>query len=368
MLFLMIFLIVLIFIILLIFILFPSNNDIDESLRPAKLENKVIVYISSPLFNLSEIIFSLGVEGIMPEIQESLVEVLCNLTNNELNTIRKISDKLNIPKYGVAGLIAQKGWYSYIPARDGFVLAKFINACVDEANQPNGLINTTELPEIFSYLTKAIYGNDVYNMGAVCNSCIFNGNGIQLDDGGATEVGQLGTRGIPMVIFRDQVTDQFGPSASNPMPLGNASPLINQRCDDIYKAISILEQKIKNIIKYGKKYGLNYSSTIPPPPLMKFWLKVGEAVHLTRYKQKLIITDHNGIQDTKASCTDFFYQNYYKDPTCTNLVKIVLEIKKKISIVEENHKDLIAIWGACKNPLDVSLDSLKKDNNFCNPK
>lgn len=361
------FLVFIIVSLLLFYILRHDAPSVKKSLLPNRLQDKIIVYVSSPLFNLSEIIFSLGVEGITPKVQESLVEALCNLSDEELNLIRQRSDDLGIPRYGVAGLIAQKGWFSYIPARDGFVLAKFISACIDEANLLNGLIQQKDLSMIFSYLTKAIYGNDVYNMGAACNACIFNGNGLQLDDGAATEVGQIGTRGIPMVIFRDEYTDQFGPGASNPMPLGNASPLINQKSNDIRQSVDILKQKIKNIIKYGKKYGLNYAATVPPPPLMQYWLEVGEAVHLTRYKQKYIITDQNGIQDAKASSTDFFYENYYKNPTSTNLVKIVIRIKDKISVIEDKYKDLIAIWAGCKNPMDVSLESLKKDNNFCNP-
>lgn len=339
----------------------------DKFMIPPSLDDNIVVYASAPLFNLSENLYAVGLGGIVPEVQESLADVLCNLDKNELNSIVQLSQALNIDKYGIAGLLAREGWDAYIPARDGFPMAKFNSALQTSfANSQNIVKDSKQLELAMSYLTKGIYGNDVFGLGGVCNSCIFNGNGLQIDDGSATEVGMIGMRGMPMVIFRDQVTDQFGPGASNPMPLGNATSVITQRSYTVQDAIKLLKQKITDLRKNKSNplVGYNYQSTVPPPLLVQFWLEVGAAVYLTRYREKKIYVDPvTGIQDVKKSCTDFYYQKFYVDGSADALSEIVLEIMRKVQQVEEKWFEILPIWAGCdKIP---TLEELQTNPNVC---
>jgi hypothetical protein len=238
------------------------------------------------------------------------------------------------------------------------------------AEKANGGITPDAATVLLSYLTKAIYGNDVYALGAVCNTCIFNGDGLQTDDGSACEIGMVGIRGLPTTIFRDQLTDQFGPGASNPMPLGNASPIITQRSYMIGDAVENLAQKIENIKATQSEWwsGLDYCTDVPPPPLVQFWLEVGSAVYLTRYKTKKIYVDKNtGIQDTKKSSTDFFYQRYYKDGSSKALTEISQKIMQNIQKIEKKWERLIPVWAGCKNFRDVSLHEIQTNPTACSP-
>ena len=335
-------------------------------MMPPKLSDGIVVYVSAPLFNLAETLYAVGIQGITPQLQESLVETIC-LPDQLMQNILNLGQILNLPEYGIAGLIAQKGWTAYIPARDGFILAKFINAVLAESGQS---IDPTQVPLILSYLIKAIYGNDVFALGAMCNVCIFNGNGLQMDDGSATEVGMVGVRGLPTVIFRDQLTDQFGPGASNPMPLGNSSPIITQRAFSIQGAISMLDQKIKNIQKIGRSQwwsGLDYTHDVPPPPLVQFWLEVGAAVYFTKYKTKTIYTDQNGVQDAKRSCTDFYYQNFHVDGSSKALATIAVQIMKNVQAVEAKWATFIPIWGGCPDPPSITLQQIQNNPYVCAP-
>lgn len=362
---------------LIIWVVVLSNNSVPKqvsdlykkwpkSMRPPSLNDKVVVYVSAPLFNLSETLYAIGVGGITPEVQESLVDTLCNLSTDDMKSITDLSNALGLPYYGIAGLCAQKGWDAYIPARDGFVLAKFINAVLIESSV--GHLSPDDTTILLGYLTKAIYGNDVYALGAVCNVSIFNGDGLQVDDGSANEVGMVGVRGLPLAIFRDQLTDQFGPGASNPMPLGCASSIITQRYYKVQDAINNLDQKIKNIksVKNNWWSGLDYTVNIPPPPLIQFWLEVGSAVYLTRYNTKQIYVDpHTGIQDTQKSSTDFFYQRYYKDGSSKALTEIAQQIMTNIQKIEEKWQNLIPIWAGCQNPVNITLDYIQKHPTAC---
>jgi hypothetical protein len=359
--------------ILFVYILFsgsvPQNvkalhKNWPKRMIPPSLKKKVVVYVSAPLFNLSENLYSIGIKGMNKKNNESLVETVgCNLSNEEMSGLEGLGKALFLPEYGMAGLCAQEGWSSYIPARDGFVLAKFIGA-VNASTDPEIV---KQRPIILGYLTKAIYGNDVYALGAVCNVTIFNGNGLQIDDGSACEVGMCGLRGHPMTIFKDQKTDQFGPGASNPMPLGCASSIITQRSYSAQSAVKNLKQKIKNVENHKNKWwgGYDYCSTVPPPPLVQFWLEVGEAVYSTRYKNKDIICDKNGIQDTLASSTTFFYDRYYgKQKGDTGLVEIAVKIMEKIKDVEKKWADFIPVWAGCPLPFP-KLNDIQMNPTTC---
>jgi len=340
----------------------------NPKMVPPKLSDKVVVYVSAPLFNLSETLYAVGLGGITPAVQVSLVDTLCSLTDTEMKLLTDLSGLLEIPYYGIAGLIAAQGWYAYIPARDGFVLAKYM-AAIGQETGPGKTLTAEQSANLSSYMIKAIYGNDVYGLGVICNTCIFNGNGLQVDDGSATEIGMCGIRGMPSVIFRDQLTDQFGPGASNPMPLGNASSIITQRAYKITDAVNLLKQKVENIKQARNNWwsGLDYTATVPPPPLVQYWMEVGSAVYLTRYKTKLITTDANGMQDYKANSTDFFYKNYFQDGSSKALVAIALKIQENIQAIERKWAQSIPVFAGCKDPANVTIDYIQKTPTACSP-
>lgn len=330
----------------------------DPALRPPSLDNDIMVYVSAPLFNLSETLYAIGVEGITKDNHVSLVDTLCNLSDAELGVIRGVSNALGLPPYGIAGEIAKKGWYSYIPARDGFVLAKFI-AGVTSPGARTLFKDDADVKDTVGYLTKAIYSFDMFALGSLCNTCIFNSDGLQIDDGSATEIGMVGMRGMPTVFFRDQATDQFGPSLANPMLLGNANSLMFQKPSTVQDAVALLGRKIDNIKRDGSQWwaGKDYPMDIPPPPLALFWLEIGNAVFNVRYKNRLIQVDPTtGLQDYKASSTPFFYSNYYFDNQGNRagepmqLAKIALKIREEIKKVEDKWKDLIIDYAGCTPP------------------
>ena len=306
------FLILMIIIIVLATRLAPSSilkllHNWSDRMRPPPLKEKIVVYLSAPEFTLADNLYAVGVNGMgAGEIQSSFQDSFCNLDDQSLEYIRELSSALNLPKNGVVELTSKKGWSCYCPARDGLdPLPRYINAVNKELSLKN--ISQAESDNLISYLAKGIYSNDVYALGAVCNTCIFNSNGLQIDDGAAAEMGMVGCRGLPTVYYRSQWTDQFGPGASNPMPLGNASSIMTQRSNTIQDAVQLLDNKIKNLLNSNDWWSEDYPNQVPPPPLVLFWLEVGEAVYLTRFKTKDIIMDPTtGKVDRKNSYTDFF--------------------------------------------------------------
>lgn len=312
------------------------------ALHPPKLNDEIVVYVSAPLFNMAENLYGLGINGINSTNVESLIETICGLQTEQMDALETMSKNLGVDPFGMAGMIAKKGWRAYIPARDGFVLAKFVNAVTSST------LTQDEKAGLTTALTKAIYGNDVYALGAVCNVCLFNGNGLQIDDGSATEVGLIGARGLPMTIYRSQVTDQFGPGASNPMPLGCASSMITARYYRPQTALDNLAEKIGKV-QAGACYwwsGADYSATVPPPPLFQYWLEVGEAVYLYKYKSKRIQVDENGLLDVEASVNQEFYDLYYAPNagTADQLIKLTQNIKKRLDAVDVKWKGLIKMY------------------------
>lgn len=350
-----VFLILLLLALLLIILLGRTQERIlaahwRAELRPPRIEDRVCVYVSAPLFNLSEIIYSVGIEGIMPRNNISAIDELCDLTATDLAFVRQINTVAGIPPYGIAGAIAEKGWSSYIPARDGFVLAKFETALF--APEVGDLLRreNTTTEEVSSYLVKAIFAFDVFALSSLCNCCIFNSNGLQIDDGSASEIGMIGVRGMPAVYLRSQATSQFAVGANNPMPLGNANSLINQTVFSIQDAVALLDQKLKNIKENKGEWwsGFNYDSEVSPPPLILFWIEVGEAVFNVRYKSRLIPTDpKTGFQDYKAASTDFYYANYYTLNNAVNMTTISIQIMKEIKKVENRWQAFMMVYGGC---------------------
>ena len=364
------FLILMIIIIVLATRLAPSGilsllNNWPERMRPPPLKEKVVVYLSAPEFTLADNLYAVGINGLgTGDVQSSFQDSFCNLDDQSLELIREVSDALRLPRNGVVELISNKGWSCYCPARDGLdPLPRYIDAVNSELSK--GQISQQEGDTLIAYLSKGIYANDVYALGAVCNTCIFNSNGLQIDDGAAAEMGMVGCRGLPTVYYRSQWTDQFGPGASNPMPLGNASSIMTQRSNSIQSAVELLDNKINNLKNSNDWWSEDYPNQVPPPPLVLFWLEVGEAVYLTRFKTRDIIMDPTtGKVDRKQSYTDFFYQRWFSDDQ-KGLVEIAQKIRDNVQVVEKKWSKLIAYWAGCKNPEKVTLQQIFLNTTLC---
>ena len=348
----------------------------DTTNIPVDIKDAMMVYVSAPLFNLEENLYAVGINGLLPQYSVSIAEGLCNLKEDEFNDIKELSIALECPLNGIAGEISSrvwppysnKQWGSYCPARDGFILGKYLAA----VNAPDAELDPILRTELNIALGEAIYGNDVYALSSVCNSCIFNGNGLQIDDGSAAEVGMLGERGVPMAIFRDQYTQQFGPGAGNPMPPGNSSTSLGQIANQVpdvdpklLKAnpllvpgvCQLLEQRASYVSKYEDEWWgvLNYTSKVAPSPLQQYWAEIGKAVFRTKFGVKKIITYTSGPKkgflnfnpvSKGGSCTQFYYDNYYHGGN-QGLIAIAIRIKENMDKIKKDPKwqTFFKAWG-----------------------
>jgi len=348
----------------------------DTTNIPVDIKESMMVYVSAPLFNMEENLYAVGVNGLLPQNSVSIAEGLCDLTTDELNDITKLSIALECPLNGIAGEISSRvwppnstqQWGSYCPARDGFILGKYLGA----VNAPGAVTDPTLKGELNMALGEAIYGNDVYALSAVCNSCIFNGNGLQIDDGSAAEVGMLGERGVPIAIFRDQYTQQFGPNAGNPMPPGNSSTSLGQIANQVPDVdpqllkqnpllvpgvCQLLEQRASYVSKYEDEWWgvLNYTSKVAPSPLQQYWAEIGKAVFRTKFGVKKIITYTSGPKkgflnfnpvSKGGSCTQFYYDNYYNGGD-QGLINIATRIKENMDTIKKDPKwqTFFKAWG-----------------------
>jgi len=312
-----------------------------DSLRPPLLSERAVVYCSGPLFNLSEVIYALGWKGLLPP--STSLETLYGLDATQLASIGKLSDSLGLNPYGLCGELAQQGLDAYCPARDGFTLAVILAAI----NGPHGPSSQQEAAELTAYMSKAIYAIDAFCLGGICNCGILNANGLQIDDGSATEVGMMGMRGMPLAIYRDQATSQLGPGIQNPMPIGNASSTLSPTgYTTVQAAVKALKQKISAVLK-GKPAWIGsstYAHDVPPPPLYIYWQTIGYAVYSVKFRSKSLVVDRNGRLDAKASYTDFFYDRYVANPTPENLVAIARKVTEVIKQVEAQFQPLIDLY------------------------
>jgi len=310
------------------------------SLRPPPLAERAVVYCSGPLFNLSEVIYALGWRGLLPP--STSLETLYGLDAAQLTAIGKQAEALGLHPYGLCGELAQQGLEAYCPARDGFTLAVILAAI----NGPDGP-GPPEAAELSDYMSKAIYAIDAFCLGAICNCGILNANGLQIDDGSATEVGMMGMRGMPLVIYRDQATSQLGPGVQNPMPIGNASSTLSPTGHStVRSAVLALKQKIAAVLAGAPAWigSPSYAHDVPPPPLYIYWQTIGRAVYDVKFKTKSRVVDGNGRLDTKASYTSFFYNSYVAQPTPENLVAIARRVTAAIKQVEALFQPLIDLY------------------------
>ena len=242
--------------------------------KPAKLFETKRVYLSASMFNLEDVIYAIGVNGLLPGLRYSAMDfddVIC-LDDAQLAELELTCKKWDVPMNGVVGEIEKKGWEAYCPVRDGFPMAGTLLALASmtiedmytdydgnpEQNSPNSpyhpdviakrialdtdylaqnpiikaklmsntLTDSDKLAYIQQDLTQglsiSIGANDLFAMYSSCNCCLFNFNGIQGDSGALAEIGNLGARGVPITVLKSQITSDFG-GANNPMPTMCAS-------------------------------------------------------------------------------------------------------------------------------------------------
>jgi hypothetical protein len=322
----------------------PLLTDLNgywfANLRPATLATQPIVYCSGPLFNLSEVIYALGWKGLLPPSRS--FEVLSGLTDDEIATIAKSAENLGLHPYGLCGELAEQKLDAYVPARDGFTLAVILAAIGEDST-----LTQDEKNDLGGYMNKAIYAIDAFSLGGLCNCGILNANGLQIDDGSATEVGMMGMRGMPLVIYRDQATFQLGSGVQNPMPIGNASAtLLPPAYPTVQLAVAALKKKIRNVVASDPAWlgSFLYSHEVPPPPLYIYWQSIGEAVFKTKFRHKHIVVDEHGQLDAQASLTPFFFQKFAQNPTTQSYVEVAKEVTRAIKEVEARFKSLESIY------------------------
>ncbi len=246
--------------------------------KPAKLFETKRVYLSGSMFNLEDVIYAIGINGLLPGLRYSAMDfddVIC-LNTEQLSQLEQLCDTWDVPMNGVVGEIEKKGWEAYCPVRDGFPMAGCLFALASmtvadmytdydgnpEQNSPTSPYNPDMIdkrisedtdylvrhPEVKArVLTKSltdndklmyvqedltnglsisIGANDLFAMYSSCNCCLFNYNGIQGDSGALAEIGNLGARGVPISVLKSQVTSDFG-GANNPMPTMCATSTAN---------------------------------------------------------------------------------------------------------------------------------------------
>lgn len=297
--------------------------------------NNVVVYVSSGLFNLYENMYSLGLEQIKDD--EQLADYTPDL--EIIGLVKTLKEKYNLPDNGMAGECARKGWYSYIPARDGFNMAFLLGSVskVQFKDVQNIIPEITKIDWSFAgtYVLSAVYGFDMYNLICRCNSFIFNSDGIAMDDGSCVEIGLGTNRGLPIVIYRTQKTSNFSFSTINPMVEGASGTSLNTcYSESIPDAINNLNTLIKETYDNGN---LNYCNIVPPPPLPSYWCDVGNYVWNWKYKQYIINPDGTLNKDNYSDQYLQFLNNTNTDLgkslIVAKIILLVKEVQKKYNVV-----------------------------------
>lgn len=310
------------------------------NLRPPALTERPVVYCSGPLFNLSEVLYAVGWKGLLPP--STSLEELNGLNEAQLTEVASVAEKLGLNPYGACGELAEQGMDAYVPARDGFTLAVIIAAIEQDASLPE-----LEKLRLMGYMSKAIYSIDAFCLGGLCNCGLFNANGLQIDDGSATEVGMMGMRGMPIVIYRDQATSQIGPGVQNPMPIGNASSTLSPTgYPTVQLAVAALRTKLANIVNSRPAWqgSAQYSHEVPPPPLYIYWQSIGEAVFMTKFRSKQIVVNAHGQLNTHASYTPFFFERFQSNPSVQNIVEVAQKVAQAIQQVERRFEGLAQLY------------------------
>ena len=352
------------------------NTNASIDLRPESLSGVKRVYVSAGMFDLSENIYSIGIGGLLAGTgfsANSFPEVLCGFSKSQVKELEDLCDKWEVPWWGIVGELEKIGWEAYCPVRDGFVMAPAIVAVTSMTTKqlfldPDGIpakpgsmferntmikmlqddkdyqnllrienitldfknIKDTDLLAYMQWflikgLSISIGANDLFAMYSSCNCCIFNFNGLQGDSGGLAEIGNLGSRGVPISIIKSQVTSDFAGN-NNPMPTMAASSestvfptllKVSSKSNSPYAgldgALTNLKDKVSilstNLNNPGTFGNANYS--LPLPPLQVYWSAIGSMSYFLKHRSKSIPTtgENRGHVDYKQDYTDFWLNN-----------------------------------------------------------
>lgn len=285
---------------------------------PPSLKNKIRVYVSSPLFNMSDLYYSIGQRGLTSTASASIASDNVKSSSSEL--LGKIfKNTLNIPYGGIVEEIAKRGWECYSPARDGFNLAAYIGTTstnlgtILKGNDKNAKtlkdlgVTEADIPLTGSYLLMAVYAFDMYNLINRCNCFIFNSAGITMDDGSVAELGIASVRGLPIAIHSPEDVSLFAGGIINPMVAGAGSTDLRVqkwKYLNIKDVCDALERKIENILESQEQ---EYYRTTPPPKNIAFWSQLGS--HIWNFKFKKLTVDQNGVVDEDKSINTEFRLN-----------------------------------------------------------
>lgn len=329
------------------------NSYMTSDLRcpPLTQGGVVRVYVSGGMFNLSDSIYSVGINGLKPGINYqsiNLIDMICNLSDAQWATLNSLCTTWDVPVNGVVGEIKKLGWECFCPVRDGITMA-VIAAAISASTID--MIPTTDPKSVFylptikqklkndnptndqivAYARGLMNGalgtnvgaNDLYNMYSTCNCCILNYNGIQADAGAIAEVGQLGARGVPCVIIKGTLTGDFS-GISNPMPIMATTssyvlkPNLTNNAGSIFTtshsgALPWLQAKVERLINANVRddpltYG-NYNNAMPLPPLQIFWSQLGSKCFFLKHRSKSIATTDVGFVDFQRDYTPFWFNN-----------------------------------------------------------
>ncbi len=310
-----------IFGILLVALLNTNNVRLKPaSSPPPKIEDRIRVYISSALFSMPDLFYAIGINGLTSTLPGGVTSD--NIKFSKIDRLAQIlSTTMGVPRGGIAQSLAQRGIDSYIPARDGFNMAVLIAGT--QQYLPSLLTNPTYKDKLNSlgvvaedanmagaYLLMAVYSFDMYNLTSRCNCCIFNTNGLAMDDGSCVELGIASARGLPTVIHAPNDYTLFAGGIINPMVAGAASTDLSLNKWKFYNIKECIDQLEKELRKANSSSVPQYSHYAPLPEQVNFWNTLGERIWLTRYRSKdSHYVDEFGVLDQISSYTDLYLLN-----------------------------------------------------------
>lgn len=309
------FLLVALIILFLVFYRTNKGEGFSNFQRPPSLKRKIRVYVSSPLFNMSDLFYSVGINGLTSTSSASIAS-----DNVKFPGIARYADifasTMGIPRGGMAQYLAERGWEAYIPARDGFNMAVY--AGVTTAFLPGILsagdadskalkdAGVTQQDAAFAgaYLLMAVYAFDMFNLVSRCNCFIFNSSGITMDDGSVAELGIASARGLLISIHSPEDVTLFAGGIINPMVAGAASIDLRSEKWKFYTIKDVVNDMKEKIIKFREKGGPEYWRVTRPPDNIMFWNTLGSKIW--NYKFKNHVVDQDGVTDLDQSMNDDF--------------------------------------------------------------
>ena len=287
---------------------------------PPLITQKVRIYVSSPLFKMSDLFYGVGINGLLSTEPGGVTSD--NIDFDEVEDLAQtLSSTMGIPRGGIAQAIARRGIEAYIPARDGFNMAILIGGTVTyladllaagdaKSDYLKSLgVELSDVAMVGAYLLMAVYAFDMYNLTSRCNCCLFNTSGLAMDDGSVAELGIASARGLPTTIHAPEDYTLFAGGIINPMVAGAASidlSLNKWKFWNIEEALDDLVSKLKVAQSLPDP---QYSHYAGMPYQIDFWNALGEKIWLMRYKSKdSHVTTIDGVVIQKESYTNNYLQ------------------------------------------------------------